>query len=123
MSEKRKYTLGEEIFNSVSHGVGGCRNSSNDSRLGNPHRCMGNCQLVYIRCFADYSLHNVNSLSFVYKQKSQGFFQNNGPQYNFSADCGNIHTHYSLLSARRSRLDIIRHSVGCGNIRNCNEFN
>lgn len=22
MSEKRKYTLGEEIFNSVSHGVG-----------------------------------------------------------------------------------------------------
>ena len=24
MSEKRKYTLGEEIFNSVSHGVGAC---------------------------------------------------------------------------------------------------
>ena len=78
MSEKRKYTLGEEIFNSVSHGVGACLSVAGTAVMivaSVIHTDVwGIVSSVYIRCFADYSLHNVNSLSFVYKQKSQGFF-------------------------------------------------
>ena len=34
MSEKRKYTLGEEIFNSVSHGVGAALSIAGTVEIG-----------------------------------------------------------------------------------------
>lgn len=127
MSEKRKYTLGEEIFNSVSHGVGACLSVAGTAVMIVASVIHTDVWGIVSSCIYGASLIILYTMSTLYhsftNKKAKAFFQNNGPQYNFSADCGNIHTHYSLLSARRSRLDIIRHSVGCGNIRNCNEFN
>jgi ABC-2 type transport system permease protein len=34
---------------------------------GNPHKCVGCCQLLHLRCIAHHTLHNVNSVSFFYK--------------------------------------------------------
>ena len=122
MSEKRKYTLGEEIFNSVSHGVGAGLSIAGTVVMIVASVIHTNVWGIVSSCIYGASLIILYTMSTLYKQKSQGFFQNNGSQHNFSAYRRHIHTHYSLLSARRSRLDIIRNSVGCGDIRNCDEL-
>lgn len=89
----------------------------------NPHKCVGCCQLMHLRCIAHHTLHNVNSVSFFHKRKGKSIFPNNGSQHNFSADCRNIHADYSLLPQRCDRLDSVRNCVDIGNFRNSYELN
>jgi len=126
MSEKRKYTLGEEIFNSVSHGVGACLSVAGTAVMIVASVIHTDVWGIVSSCIYGASLIILYTMSTLYhsftNKKAKAFFRIMDHNTIFLLIAG-TYTHYSLLSARRSRLDIIRHSVGCGNIRNCNEFN
>ena len=77
---KRKYTLGEEIFNSVSHGIGAgsvdCGNGCAYRYGGNPHKCVGCC---LSSCIYGASLIILYTMSTLYhsftNEKVKAFFR------------------------------------------------
>ena len=124
---KRKYTLGEEIFNSVSHGIGAGLSIAGTVVLIVTAAIHTNAWGVVSSCIYGASLIILYTMSTLYhsftNENVKAFFPNNGSQHNFSADCGNIHTDYSLLPQRCDRLDSVRNCVGIGNFRNSYELN
>lgn len=124
---KRKYTLGEEIFNSVSHGIGAGLSIAGTVVLIVTSAIHTNAWGVVSSCIYGASLIILYTMSTLYhsftNEKVKSIFPNNGSQHDFSADCRNIHTDYSLLPQWCDWLDSVRNCVGIGNFRNSYELN
>lgn len=78
----KRYTLGEEIFNAVSHGAGGLLSIAGTVVLivlcAVYSDAWSVISVMCLRGFFDYSLHNVDALSRNNKRKSKKIFQGNG---------------------------------------------
>lgn len=79
MSNKRKYTLGEEIFNSVSHGVGAILSVAGTVVLIVTSVLYGNAWAVVSSCIYGASLIILYTMSTLYhsftNEKVKGFFR------------------------------------------------
>lgn len=79
MAQKRKYTLGEEIFNSVSHGVGACLSIAGTVILIIASAFNGNAFAIVSSCIYGASLIILYTMSTLYhsftNEKVKAFFR------------------------------------------------
>lgn len=79
MAQKRKYTLGEEIFNSVSHGIGACLSIAGTVVLIVASVFNGNTWAILSSCIYGASLIILYTMSTLYhsftNEKAKAFFR------------------------------------------------
>lgn len=121
----KRYTLGEEIFNSVSHGAGGLLSIAGTAVLIVLAAIYSNAWGVVSSAIfgASYhTLHHVNPLSRYHQSKSQKVFQDNGSQHHFLPHRRHLHPYHPCAVARCVWLGPFRNRLGCGYSWHCAEL-
>lgn len=123
----KRYTLGEEIFSSVTHGIGSLLAIGGTAVLIVLAAIYSDAWSVVGCAIFGASLIVLYCMSTLYpcdnKSKGKELFQNNGSQHDFFPNSRNIYADHNFDSSRRNRLGAVRNSVGSGGTRNRAQLN